>query len=216
VECETKGGTAVARLGKRSAADLNWETQLLIFLKANGLEVPLPIPTMSGELFAGGVVVMTFIEGDPPEGRADWQRVAATVKKLHMLTQNWPQRPGWKGSIELLTEEKGTKIDLSAMSSEGVKRCRAAWSRLADRTKAVVHGDLNARNIRVKKERIALIDWDEAHVDVPELDLVLPYNASDLDAPLLDIATQASAAWQAAVCWDDDYSKEKLASVRDS
>jgi hypothetical protein len=29
--------------------------------------------------------------------------------------------------------------------------------------------------------RVALIDWDEAHVDVPDLDLVLPYNAADLE-----------------------------------
>ncbi len=28
--------------------------------------------------------------------------------------------------------------------------------------------------------RVALIDWDESHVDVPDLDLVLPHNAADL------------------------------------
>jgi hypothetical protein len=27
-------------------------------------------------------------------------------------------------------------------------------------------------------KRVALIDWDEAHVDVPDLDLVLPHNAA--------------------------------------
>ena len=30
-------------------------------------------------------------------------------------------------------------------------------------------------------DRVALIDWDEAHVDVPDLDLVLPHNAAGLD-----------------------------------
>jgi hypothetical protein len=40
--------------------------------------------------------------------------------------------------------------------------------------------------------RVALIDWDESHVDVPDLDLVLPDNAAGLD-----IAAQASAAWEA-------------------
>ena len=29
--------------------------------------------------------------------------------------------------------------------------------------------------------RVALIDWDESHVDVPDLDLVLPHNAAGLD-----------------------------------
>jgi hypothetical protein len=62
--------------------------------------------------------------------------------------------------------------------------------------------------------RVALIDWDESHVDVPDLDLVLPHNGADLDDGALDIASQASAAWEAAVCWDDDHSKQRLAEVR--
>jgi predicted kinase len=61
---------------------------------------------------------------------------------------------------------------------------------------------------------VALIDWDEAHVDVPDLDLVLPHNAAGLTDDVLDVAAQASAAWEAAVCWDDDHSKECLAEVR--
>ena len=44
-------------------------------------------------------------------------------------------------------------------------------------------------------DRVALIDWDEAHVDVPDLDLVLPHNAAGLDDAAHDIAAQASAAW---------------------
>jgi hypothetical protein len=62
--------------------------------------------------------------------------------------------------------------------------------------------------------RVALIDWDESHVDVPDLDLVLPHNAGDLDSAARDIAEQASAAWEAAVCWDDDYAVTRLAEVR--
>ena len=63
-------------------------------------------------------------------------------------------------------------------------------------------------------DQVAMIDWDESHVDVPDLDLVLPHNAGDLADGALDAATQASAAWEAAVCWDDDYAKESLARVR--
>jgi hypothetical protein len=33
----------------------------------------------------------------------------------------------------------------------------------------------------------------------------LPHNAADLDDEAHDIAAQASAAWEAAVCWDDDH-----------
>ena len=63
-------------------------------------------------------------------------------------------------------------------------------------------------------KRVALIDWDESHVDVPDLDLVLPHNAADLEAGAHDIAAQASAAWEAAVCWDDEYAIKRLAEVR--
>ncbi|GIG87576.1 hypothetical protein [Plantactinospora endophytica] len=51
-------------------------------------------------------------------------------------------------------------------------------------------------------------------VDVPDLDLVLPDNAAGLDDDAYDIAAQASAAWEAAVCWDDEYAVKRLAEVR--
>jgi hypothetical protein len=67
-------------------------------------------------------------------------------------------------------------------------------------------------------DRVALIDWDESHVDVPDLDLVLPHNAAGLDTDTHDVAAQASAAWVAAVCWDpsgtDELAVKRLAEVR--
>ncbi|HYN33636.1 MAG TPA: phosphotransferase [Ilumatobacteraceae bacterium] len=209
-----RGQLAVARLGRRSDVDLAWETALLQFLDREGLTVPVPIPTTHGRLFADGLVVMTYVEGRPPETEADWRRVADTLRQLHRLTRDWPQRPGWRSSTDLLRAEIGTKIDLAAMPAEGVARCRAAWARLTGRQTCVVHGDPNASNIRVTADRIALIDWDESHVDVADLDLVLPHNAAGLDDDALDIAAQASAAWEAAVCWDDEYSLKRLAEVR--
>jgi Ser/Thr protein kinase RdoA (MazF antagonist) len=209
------GRLAVARLGARSDADLAWETELLQYLDGEGLSVPLPIPTTSGQLFADGLVVMTWIEGGPPETEADWRRVAETLRKLHRSTQGWPQRPGWRSSTELLHAESGTKIDLGAMPADGVARCRAAWARLVGHGTCVVHGDAgNTGNVRMTAERVALIDWDEAHVDVPDLDLALPHNAAGLDDVACDIAAQASAAWEAAVCWDDAHAIERLAQVR--
>src|SRR5258706_10828030 len=70
------------------------------------------------------------------------------------------------------------------------------------RTTCVVHGDPNPGNIRMTADRVAMIDWDESHVDVPDLDLTLPHNAAGLDDDAYDIAAQAWAAWEAAVCWD--------------
>jgi Ser/Thr protein kinase RdoA (MazF antagonist) len=208
------GQLAVARLGTRSDADLTWETKLLVHLDREGLHVPVPIPTADGRLFADGVVVMTYVEGGPPETKEDWRRVADTLRELHRLTQGWPQRPGWRSSTDLLHAETGTKIDLAAMPPEGVARCRAAWARLVGRRTCVVHGDTNPGNVRMTAERVALIDWDESRIDVPELDLVLPHNAAGLGDDAYDIAAQASAAWEAAVCWDDEYAIKRLAEVR--
>lgn len=202
------GHLAVARLGARSDADLAWETELLQYLDREGMTVPLPIPTTDGRLFADGLVVMSYVEGAPPESQADWRRVADTLRQLHRLTQ------GWRSSTDLLHVEIGTRIDLRAMPPEGVARCRAAWARLTGRQTCVVHSDHNPGNIRMTRDRVGLIDWDEAHADVPDLDLVLPHNAAGLDDLALDIASQAAAAWEAAVCWDDEFSVKRLAEVR--
>ncbi len=209
------GQLAVGRLGTRSDADLAWEADLLQHLDWEGLSVPVPIPTNDGRLFAAGLMVMTYVEGGPPNTEADWHRVADTLRHLHRLTQGWPQRPGWRSSTDLLHTDSGTKIDLTAMPPEGVARCRAAWARLVGRQTCVVHGNpTNPGNVRLTVEHVALIDWDEAHVDVPDLDLVLPHNAARLGSGAYDIAGQASAAWDAAVCWGDEYAIKRLAEVR--
>lgn len=208
------GELAVARLGKRGDADLAWEADLLQHLERNGLTVPAPIPTADGRLFADGLVVMKYMEGGPPQSAADWRRVAETLRELHRLTAGWPQRPGWRSSTDLLVAETGTRINLNAMPAEAVVRCRAAWSRLAGRPTCVVHGDPNPGNIRMTGDQVALVDWDEAQVDVADLDLDLPHNAANLEGEARDIAAQASAAWEAAVCWKDDYAVRRLAEVR--
>jgi hypothetical protein len=138
--------------------------------------------------------------------------------QLHRLTQGWPQRPGWRSSADLLHAETGTRVNLGAMPPDGVARCRAAWARLTGRTTCVVHGDPNPGNIRMTADRVAMIDWDESHVDVPDLDLALPHNGAGLGNDAYDIAAQARAAWEAAVCWDpsgtDQFAVRRLAEVR--
>src|ERR1700691_1492919 len=119
------GQLAVGRLGQRSDADLGWETGLLRHLDGEGMPVRVPIPATDGRHFADGLVVMTYVEGGPPETEADWRRVASTLRQLHRFTYGWPQRPGWRSSADLLHTETGTRVDLSAMPPEGVARCRA-------------------------------------------------------------------------------------------
>ena len=103
------GQLAVGRLGRRSDADLAWETDLLRHLDRGGMTVPVPIPTTEGRHFADGLVVMTYVEGGPPETEADWRRVADTLRQLHRLTHGWPQRPGWRSSTDVLHAEPGRR-----------------------------------------------------------------------------------------------------------
>jgi Ser/Thr protein kinase RdoA (MazF antagonist) len=81
------GQLAVGRLGGRTDADLAWETDLLRHLDREGLVVPVPIPTSAGRPFADGLVVMTYVEGGPPETDHDWRRVAQFLRRLHGSTQ---------------------------------------------------------------------------------------------------------------------------------
>ena len=208
------GCLAVARLGSRSDGGLAWETQLLQYLDRGDLIVPLPIQATDGRLFAEGLVVMTYVEGGPPRVSSRLASRSRHAPSAAPLEQGWPQRPGWLSSTDLLHAEVGTRIDLRAMPPEGVARCRAAWARLTGRQTCVVHGDHNPSNIRMTRDRVGSIDWDESHVDVPDLDLVLPNNAAGLDDVELDIAAQASVAWEAAVCWDDEFAIKRLAEVR--
>ncbi len=213
-----EGELAVGRLGSRSDADLAWEAELLLHLDQQSLVVPVPLPTTDGRLFVDGLMVMTFIEGRPPESAADWRGAAAALRHLHDVTRGWPQRPGWRSSRDLLTAETGTKIDLRAMPAEGVARCRAAWARVAEHEseqQCVIHGDSNnVGNVLITGDGVALIDWDEAHVDTPALVCVRHRPEAGIDGEALDIASQASAAWEAAVCWDDDHARRCLAEVR--
>ena len=215
-----KGRLAVARLGRRSDrrsdADLAWEIELMRYLDGEGMAVPTPVPTTDGRDFVDGLVVLTYVEGGPPETEADWRRVADTFRQLHRLTDGWPQRPGWRSSIDYATAETGTLIDLAAMPPEGVARCRALWARFSGRERCVVHGDPTPGNIRMTANRVALIDWDQSRVDVPDIDLVFPHNAAGLDEATYDLAAQAWAAWDAALCYTSGYHEfaaERLAEV---
>ena len=211
------GQLAVGRLGQRSDADLAWETDLLRHLDREGMTVPVPIPTTDGRHFADGLVVMTYVEGGPPETKADWRRVADTLRQLHRLTHGWPQRPGWRSSTDLLHAETGTKVDLGAMPPEGVVRCRAAWARLTGR-------DVR----RPRRPQPAQHPHDRGSRRADRLGRV----ARRRSRPRPGAATQrrrsrrrrvrhrraSAAAWEAAVCWDpsgtDQFAVKRLAEVR--
>ena len=88
------GQIAVGRLGRRTDADLAWETELIQYLDREGRDVPVPIPTTDGRLFVDGLVVMKYMEGGAPETESDWRRVDPSVPHPDIEIQHLPHRAG--------------------------------------------------------------------------------------------------------------------------
>jgi Ser/Thr protein kinase RdoA (MazF antagonist) len=214
LEVRRAGRRLVARRSRRSAASLDWELDLLDHLAAHGLRVPAVVPADHGHRHVAGVVVQTWLEGEPP-GPGDWPEVAATLRRVHELTAGWPQRPDAASTRELLTAECGGDVDLARMPADAVVAVRAAWAGLVPSTEAVVHGDPGPANIRVTAAGVGLLDWDESRVDATDLDLAeLP--GDHLPPDRLAAARVAATAWEAANGWlvEPSYARRQLAMLR--
>jgi Ser/Thr protein kinase RdoA (MazF antagonist) len=208
----------VVRVSGRSAASLEWEFDLLQALSEAGVTVPMPVRTDDGRRHADGVMVHRLIAGGPPRDQHDWRRVVETLRVVHAITIGWPQRPGFASARQLLTKDRGGDVDLAATPQPVANLIRRAWLPVLDGSECAVHGDLGAGNILVNDDRVALIDWDEARVDVPAFDYAhLP---PDVPLPVAgrrsDIVT-AGVAWETATCWvaEPDYARRRLAELRD-
>jgi Ser/Thr protein kinase RdoA (MazF antagonist) len=213
VEVELAGRRLVARRSRRPVASLSWEIRLLERLGRSGVRVPTVVPTPDGRRHVAGVVLMTWLDGEPP-APGDWPAVAATLRRVHELTRGWPQRPGSASTRQLLTADRGGDVDLTLMPADAVAACRRAWAPLAGTPQAVVHGDPGPANIRVTDAGIGLLDWDEARVDATDLDLAeLP--GADLPADRLAVARAAATAWEAANGWtvEPSYARRQLAML---
>jgi len=204
----------VAHLSRRSPAGLDWQVKLVGHLAGHGLVVPAVVPAQDGRYHVDGVTVERWLDGRVP-GDADWPAVVAALRRLHEVTAGWPQRPGFAATRELLTRERGGDVDLSLMPADAVAGCRHAWAGLAAGPQTVVHGDPGPPNIRITSDGVGLLDWDEARVDHPDLDL------ADLPAEVLPPARLAAArlavrAWEAASGWvtEPSYARHQLALLR--
>jgi aminoglycoside phosphotransferase (APT) family kinase protein len=116
---------------------------------------------------------------------------------------------------DLLAAEHGGDVDLRAMPASAVAACRAAWGALSAES-AVVHGDPCAANVRVSGDGVGLLDWDEARVDHPDLDLAdLPSASAELPGARGRVARAAVAAWEAAAGWqlEPSYARRRLAEL---
>lgn len=212
-----EGRTIVARRSSRRPDDLDWEAELLSFLARSGMAVPRLIPDRDGLMHRGGLVLMEFVEGSPPETDEDRRKVADYLHRLHDLTSDWTrQRPGWCSLAGLTTADASGPVDLTQIPSDVVETCRRAWSRLQDWPCSVIHGDPNPTNIRINGGEIVLLDWDESRVDVPQLDLsALPEDVSNLGSTDRDAAEQAVHAWETCLFWNaaPDYARRRYSKL---
>jgi Ser/Thr protein kinase RdoA (MazF antagonist) len=199
-------GDLVVRRSRRSTASLEWELDLLDHLSPHGFVVPVVVPTDDGRRHVDGVVVQRWLPGAEP---TDWPPVVAELRRLHALMADWPPRPDFPGTGDLLTRDRGGDVDLTAMPASAVTACRTAWQALTG-PPTVIHGDPCAANIRIDGDRVGFLDWDEARVDHPWLDLA--------DIPGLEVPPAARAAvdaWEAANGWlvEPSYARERLARL---
>jgi Ser/Thr protein kinase RdoA (MazF antagonist) len=204
----------VIRVSGRGAESLAWELDLLDALSAAGVMVPHTIPTDDGQRHDRGVLVQRFIDGDRPTTPADWDRVVATISAVHEATVGWPQRPGFRSARELMRDASGGDVDLAAMPPDAVALVRGSWAAVLDEADCAIHGDMGQGNVLMTDDYVALIDWDEARVDVPAFDYAhLP---AEVVPGGYDAVHRAGVAWEAATCWlpEPDYARRRLDELR--
>lgn len=206
----------VARRSTRPRAALEWELDLLDHLTEHGVGVPRLVPADDGRRHVDGVVVHEFVDGRPPADAGDWRRVADVLTNVHELTVGWPQRPGFASARQLRLVERGGDVRLDAMPARVARVVHEAWLPVLTGPECVVHGDAGAGNILLDRNRVVLLDWDEARVDVPWFDFgSLP---QEVAVPLpVDRETLITAelAWETATCWvaEPEYAARRLAEL---
>jgi Ser/Thr protein kinase RdoA (MazF antagonist) len=206
------GRPCIARPVRRSAEAIRWELRLIEFLLHNEVHVPRLVRTTEGRWHSDGLVVLTWIDGRPPESEPEWWAVAAELERVHSLTRGWKQRPGFASTIDLLTNETGGDVDLRAMPEDAVRRCRDAWDRLRMEPMSAVHGDPRG-NALITDAGVAFIDWDECRVDASVLDFAdLPYAERRMQPMRLARARRGASAWEAANGWivEPEYARRRL------
>jgi Ser/Thr protein kinase RdoA (MazF antagonist) len=211
------GERLVVRRSSRPAASLDWELDLLAYLDGHGISVPRPVPADDGRRHVAGVLVQRFIDGHPPRGDRDWQRVVAVLTAIHELTAGWPQRPGFAASTDLLTAERGGDVRLDLMPADAVAIVRAAWRPILSGQRCAIHADVGTGNLLIDGDRVSLLDWDEARVDVPWFDFAFVPDGVEVPSPVdRDTLATAGLAWETATCWAPEpvYAARCLAELR--
>ncbi len=213
-----EGKPVAIRSSKRSEASLDWELDLLGALASLDFLVPEPIPTQSGKLRFGSWTVQVWIEGKPPTTEFDWQLVTAELRRLHRSLDGYRQRPGACSVTELRQVRRSIDADLDQTPSPIVEHCLPYFDAYLKDHNRVIHGDPGADNIRITPDgKVGLLDWDEARVDVPDLDLV-SLGAPGLSGLRRGEAEAAVHAWETLNGWlvEPDYAASRFKQLPNS
>jgi len=206
----------VVHRSRRSAESLDWELHLRTQMRGRGVSVPQLVPTKDGLLRQGQYFVEEFVAGQEPASARDWGLVSLALRQLHSVSHNWPQRPGWHGLREMLVHDRGGDTRLDQLPAPLVKRLRRTWGAVPEGSSVVIHGDVRPANLRIWSARAWLLDWDEARVDVAEVDLAeLPDQLSGMAPNQLAVVRRAVLAWEVASSWsmEPGYARESLAKL---
>ena len=193
----------VAKSSRRSEVALAWLAPVQAAARRAGFAVPALIPTADGRLAPNGWTLEPFVAGPIAQ---DLRPLSDRIAAFHRHVPTLPQRPGFASLPALLQHMQGGDVDLTALPLPLVTRLRRAWQPFAATPCHPIHGDLSPGNILLGPDGPTLIDWDEARVDLPFLDLRAA-QASPPDQDRAHLALEIASCWR----WEPDHARRLLA-----
>lgn len=196
---ERNGMPLVAKSTTRSESQIIWMTELMQHAEQSGLRLPELIPSQNGNYICDGFTVETFLSGNLcPMG--ELPDMSTEIASFHQAARNLPQRPGFASCSDLLTQDLGGDVDMSALPDVLRQKIRHAFRAVAKQPIVPLHGDLGEINVLIADgQPPALIDWDESRMDCAFFDLQRLPGVS-----LSDAEQNACLAFEIATCWQSE------------
>lgn len=188
----------VAKSSRRTEAALAWLAPLQAAAVRAGFAVPALIPASDGRLVPNAWTLEPFVAGPMAQ---DLRPLSDRIAAFHRLVPTLPQRPGFASLPALLQQMQGGDVDLTLLPPPLVTRLRRAWQPFAATPCHPIHGDLSPGNILLGPDGPTLIDWDEARIDLPFLDLRAAQKSNPSGTPDQD---RAHLALEIASCWQHE------------